>query len=110
MRNITIIGSLITTLLILCAPAWGWIEVCGIGELQWQPAVAFDGNQFLVAWTDLRELPGDPSTNIYAARVAADGSVLDTGGILIAHGPDEQMEPRVCAGPSDWLVIWQEGC
>ena len=79
-------------------------------EAQWQPAVAFDSHQFLVAWTDLRELPNDPSTNVYACRVALDGTVLDSAGILIAHGPVEQMEPRVSSCPTDWLVIWQEGC
>jgi hypothetical protein len=110
MRRIIVFSFMVVVLLAPADPIWGWIDVCNLRQDQWQPAVAFAGGQFLVAWTDLREVPSDPSTNVYGARVAVDGTVLDPEGFLIAHGPEEQMMPRIGAGPQDWLVIWQEGC
>ena len=44
------------------------------------PAVAFNGSNYLVAWTDNRALESD----IYGARVRRDGVVLDQRGILLS--------------------------
>ena len=50
---------------------------------QLYPAVASNGSEFLVAWEDRRNGSID-ATDIYASRVAADGTTLDPDGIPIA--------------------------
>ncbi|HET8775673.1 MAG TPA: hypothetical protein VFP80_17870 [Thermoanaerobaculia bacterium] len=64
--------------------------------------IATNGNQYLAVWTDLRE-GGQPA--VYAARIQADGTILDSLGIRVAHG--------AFAGPVIWtgskyLVSYQE--
>jgi MYXO-CTERM domain-containing protein len=44
-----------------------------------RPSLIFDGEQFLVAWSQRRDTP-DPNDGIYRARVTPDGTVLDPGG------------------------------
>jgi hypothetical protein len=75
-----------------------------------QPAVAFDGTNFFVAWTDGRS--GDP--DIFGSRVSPTGEVLDPAGVPIAQAPLEQHAPRlVFAGGAGeaglYLVAWEDG-
>src|SRR5262245_2986314 len=51
-----------------------------------RPAVAFDGTNYLVAWTDNRS-GGD---DIYAARITPAGVVLDTDGIALSTAASDQ--------------------
>ena len=48
-----------------------------------QPAVAFDGTNYLVTW----DQGGYPNGDLYGARVSPQGAVLDGDGFLIASGP-----------------------
>jgi hypothetical protein len=70
------------------------------------PAVAFDGTNYLVVWSDNRreEAWGD----VYGARVTPSGTVLDRSGIAIATGPSSQSVPRVAFGGGTYLVVWTE--
>ncbi|HWN70563.1 MAG TPA: hypothetical protein VNM90_23145, partial [Haliangium sp.] len=45
-----------------------------------QPSLAFDGDQFLVAWSQGTS-PASADNGIYLARVKPDGTVLDPGGV-----------------------------
>jgi hypothetical protein len=58
-----------------------------------------------VAWEDTRN--GNP--DIYAARVRTDGVLLDAGGIPVATGSAEQVEPAVGQSGSNALVAWEAG-
>ena len=87
-----------------------YIPVCRETTDQTLPAVCFNGTDFVVSWTDTRDLGTDTSANIYACRVSRSGYVLDPDGIRIAGGREEQMVSRNCQGLSDVFVIWQEGC
>src|SRR5207247_7257481 len=55
------------------------------------PSVAFDGMNYLVAWTDDRSSYSD----IYGARVTRAGTVKDPGGIGISTAASDQIEPAV---------------
>jgi large repetitive protein len=73
-----------------------------------EPAIAFDGTNYLVAWDDNRN---DPWGDIFAARVSPAGTVLDPSGIAVAAnspptGP-AQREPSVAANGS-FLVAWRD--
>jgi hypothetical protein len=71
------------------------------------PAVTWDpaSSQFVVAWQDLRS----GTFQIYGARVAADGTVLDPGGVLLASGSTApQATPALASSASGTLVAWQD--
>jgi hypothetical protein len=82
------------------------IPICTAPNEQRAPDAAFCDSCFLIAWEDLRNLP-NPS-NIYAARVRSDGSVLDPDGIAITHPPGPQGGVRLAAGSDCFLAVWTE--
>jgi hypothetical protein len=69
------------------------------------PAVAFDGSGWLVVWQDHRV---GPLLNIYAARVAQDGTVLDPAGIPVCTQDDHQRSPSVAFVDGVFVVVWQD--
>ena len=73
-----------------------------------EPAIAFDGTNYLVAWDDNRN---DPWGDIFAARVSPAGTVLDPSGIAVAANSSPaglaQREPSVAANGS-FLVAWRD--
>jgi hypothetical protein len=56
------------------------IPIATRGRQQVEPAIAFDGANYLVAWTDNRGSAAD----IYGARVTPSGRVLDGRGIVLS--------------------------
>ncbi|MCX6842733.1 MAG: hypothetical protein NTX53_10670, partial [candidate division WOR-3 bacterium] len=70
---------------------------------QGEPAIAFDGANFLVVWTDYRS-----SSDIYGARVTPQGTVLDPGGIVISEAADDQSSPAIAFDGTDFLVVWTD--
>jgi hypothetical protein len=75
---------------------------------QYLPAVAFDGTNFLVAWTDDRNGYLDP--DVYGTRVSATGEVLDPQGLPVATGSEAQGIPAICFDGTNFLVAWVQGC
>jgi len=72
---------------------------------QEQPAVSFNGSTYVVTWHDSRN--GYP--DIYGARVASTGEVLDPQGIPVCTADSGQEVPAIaCAGDSGGLVVWQD--
>jgi len=59
------------------------------------PAATWDGTQFVAAWEDKRNsvVHFDERTDIYGARVTADGVVLDPGGIPLVAEPEVEIRP-----------------
>lgn len=74
-----------------------------------EAAVATDGADFFVVWTDARNeaLNG---TDIYGARVKGDGTVLDPQGVAIGAAGGIQQEPTIVYGAAAanprYLVAW----
>jgi hypothetical protein len=71
-----------------------------------EPAVAFDGTNFLVVWQR-----NDPSPLIYGARVrASDGAVLDEPFLISRFGErsysNAQLAPAVAFDGTNYLVAW----
>ncbi|OJT22395.1 hypothetical protein BO221_21655 [Archangium sp. Cb G35] len=73
------------------------------------PAVAFDGEQYLVVWSDARrEVP-----NLFGARVRKDGTLLDPLGFIIAELlPESRVliqggSPAVAFDGTRFIVLWQ---
>lgn len=70
-----------------------------------QPAVAWNGQHFLVAWADSR---GNGGSDIYAARLQPSGVVIDATAIPVSVADGRQTRPRVASNGSDWLVTWED--
>ena len=71
---------------------------------QYNPAVAFDGINYLVVWEDNR---GGGDWDIYGARVDQSGTVLDPGGRAIVTGLGDQTCPCVAFDGNNYLVVWE---
>ncbi len=72
---------------------------------QSQPAVAGNGTDFLVVWTDYRN---GVTPSIYGARVTTDGRVLDPQGIRICTAGQQQVGSSVASDGAGYLVVWQD--
>ncbi len=81
------------------------ILLSSAGSLEIEPSVASNGTDYLVAWSDYRNVTGP---DIYAARMTAAGVVVDTGGIAISTATAEQTAPSIGCNGTDYLVAWQD--
>ncbi|MBN1204107.1 MAG: tandem-95 repeat protein [Myxococcaceae bacterium] len=72
---------------------------------QAQPAMASNGTDYLVVWTDRR----GESWDLYGTRVSATGEVLDPAGIVISTAVGSQKEPAVASDGTDYFVAWTDG-
>lgn len=71
------------------------------------PTVCFDGSLFLVAWCD--GYLSVPYPNIYCARIASNGFVVDPNGILVCDAPHTQFPARITYYSNQFLLIWEDG-
>jgi hypothetical protein len=79
---------------------------------QFNPVVAFDGSNYFVVWQDGRNTTADPNTalyDLYGARVAPSGQVIDSGGLPIDIGGKQhrQFQSIVYSG-TGYLVAWSD--
>lgn len=70
---------------------------------QWSPSVAFGDTSYLVVWED--DLPG---FDVYGARVAPTGVVLDTTGVCISTSANNQDYSSIASSGTNYLVVWQD--
>lgn len=73
--------------------------ISGAPQMQYLPAVAWDGGRYLVTWLDHRNegFPRQERGDIFAARVGGDGTVLDPAGFVLADAPVPEETPFVAA-------------
>ncbi|MBD3334201.1 MAG: hypothetical protein GF355_01690 [Candidatus Eisenbacteria bacterium] len=71
--------------------------ICDAANHQYHPAAGWDGEQFIAAWSDLRDLLDieAPRPDIYAARISEQGMVLDPCGFQLTEGPLPEDLPAV---------------
>ncbi|MFZ1946217.1 MAG: T9SS type A sorting domain-containing protein, partial [bacterium] len=69
------------------------------------PAAVFNGAGYLVVWQDRR---GGPYADIYAARLATDGTVRDPAGLAVSAASYDQLYPTLAFEGTYWVVAWQD--
>jgi hypothetical protein len=79
--------------------------------LAYHPTVAFDGNNYLVAWQDYRQRQDNLHTNIYANRVTPGAQLLDgpasMGGFPVTTAIDAgDYSPQAVFFGGNYLVAW----
>jgi MYXO-CTERM domain-containing protein len=72
-----------------------------------EPAVAWNGQQALVAFEDARE--DKAGRDVYAARLDGEGRPLDGSGRHLGIGPAPQHAPVVAWDGQHFVVAWHEG-
>jgi hypothetical protein len=80
------------------------IKIAASPGNQTNPAVAFDGTSFVVAWEDFKVVGGTDS-DIVGARVASDGSVTSLG-TIVGTATSETTPNIASAGDGSALVVW----
>jgi hypothetical protein len=80
------------------------IPISAAANSQWNPAVAFDGTNYLVVWEDRRGNPIDISGSL----VDQTGVIQGQSGIPISMTTNEQRYPSVAFNGIDYLVVWQD--
>ncbi len=87
--------------------------ICKADDLQEAPRAAAGSltgsgqgkDMVLVVWQDLRN---KKDWDVYAARVSADGKVLDADGFLVSGGAHNQARPDVAWDGKTFVVVWQD--
>ncbi|APR87183.1 Flagellar hook-length control protein FliK [Minicystis rosea] len=103
--NYDIYGTRVSTAGTVVDGAGTGIAISTAANDQLAPTIAFDGTNYLVAWSDGRW--GTP--DIYGARVSPAGLVLDTSGIGISSmTADAQTVPRVAFDGTNHVVVWAD--
>jgi hypothetical protein len=74
-------------------------------DYQENPAVAFDGANFLVVWEDCRN---GNDYDIYGARVTPSGTLLDPAGFVISQSTDDQGSAAIGFDGTNFLVVWED--
>ena len=73
------------------------------------PSVAWNGTNYLVAWTDTRNAAGTAGIgDIYAARVTPAGIVLETSGLPVCTAPRHQGGAKIACAGATCLVAWSD--
>jgi hypothetical protein len=83
------------------------IAVSTAADDQEAPSVASNGTDYFVSWRDYRNW-ATTSYDIYGARVASDGTVLDPTGIAVSTAASWQEYPSVASNGTDYFVAWED--
>jgi hypothetical protein len=70
------------------------------------PAVASDGERFLLAWQDARDSSGNG--DIACVLFDTSGTVLAPGGFTVVHDTFKQLSPAAAGLESLYLVVWRD--
>ena len=85
------------------------IPICTATNDQLAPAVAANGTNYLVVWSDQRTTPTNALRgDIYGALVSVSGTVLQSNGFAICTATNDQNGPAVAPLGTNFLVVWQD--
>jgi hypothetical protein len=70
------------------------------------PAIAFNGENYLIAWSN--DTIGYWRSNTFASRCSPAGYDLDSVDILVCSNQYGQYEPRIASSDSNFVVVWTD--
>jgi hypothetical protein len=79
------------------------ITISNAPMTQYGPAVSWNGQHYLVAWSDERNGP----SSVYGARVDKQGVVMDPNGLPLTSGTNQGM-PLLAWNGSNHLLTWRD--
>ncbi len=82
--------------------------ISGAPQEQMFPAAGWDGDQFVVAWNDYRHIVSiqQARSDIWAARVLSDGTVIDPSGFQITDSALPEDLPAVAGGDGQAIIMY----
>jgi len=86
----------------------GGFVICDAPMSQTYPTIAYNGEDYLVAWYDYRPDNKSGLGSAYGARVSTAGNVLDVPSFKIAERTLGGIPVQVTFDGSDWLVVYAE--
>ncbi|MDC3960281.1 hypothetical protein [Polyangium jinanense] len=82
------------------------ILISASANSQTDVSLAWNGQNYLVAWEDDRDYAAPGSMDILATRISPAGQALDMSGLPLAIGPLHQRDPRVISDGQSTLLVW----
>lgn len=70
------------------------------------PAVAFNGENFVVVWESAGGAVDPSAGNLYGMRVSPQGTLVDGAPFAVSTAPEEQAWPQIACDAANCLVIW----
>jgi hypothetical protein len=75
----------------------------------WASAAWCEGaKSWLVVWREGFLNEAETGSEIWCARVSADGKALDAAGVRLTKGPGLKDRPEVASDGKGWLVVWED--
>jgi hypothetical protein len=78
--------------------------ICNSSGIQTDAATTFDGENFIVVWSDGRFIGYE--SRVVAARVTPQGIVVDTGNCIGAASDQGEYAPDIASGNEQCLTVW----
>ena len=101
----TVFGARVSSLGVVQDPQG--IPLSAATSGQFNPKVAAGSTNFFVVWEDDRNFNAHNS-DIYGARIAVSGAVLDPAGIAISTNAASQHNPTVVGNSNGFFVAWDD--
>jgi hypothetical protein len=73
-----------------------------------KPAIASDGQNWMVIWEDSRNTVLEKETDIYGAVITTDGNVLQPQSIPILVYTLDQINPDITYDSTNYIAVWQD--
>jgi hypothetical protein len=73
-----------------------------------KPAIASDGQNWMVVWEDTRNSSLEIQSDIYGVVVSSDGTVLQPQGIVVNSSQLDQINPDIAFAGTNYVAVWQD--
>lgn len=81
------------------------IAIATSTTIEWYPAVASLGGNYVVVWSEFRD---HLQADLYARRIAATGAVSDPGGVQLTTAVFDQLHPAIATNGTGYVVTWDD--
>jgi hypothetical protein len=83
------------------------LHVSQLNTQEVQPAISFDGVQYVITWSDGRHSSFN-GLDIFGARMTTTGTLTDTAGFGVGANINDQTVPAIASGGGQSLAAWAD--